>query len=173
MKLSVSVEGDIVAGLLRLMRPAAYAAANNAGRKAVFYIEKALGPYPPRTGKRYPSRSGRRRMAFTLTRSAGNKRVGRSVLVWYTASAPGEAPAQDTAAYRKSWSYRVVRRGFSFDAEIYSTLWDTFGRRLEFGGADSRGIYIAPRPHVRPALEKVKSANLLSMGGIPADAWSA
>jgi hypothetical protein len=67
----------------------------------------------------------------------------------YQASAEGEAPAIPTGGYRDSVIVEFVapshRRVGSYDKRA---------RRLELGGMDKRGVYIGPRPHLRPALDK-------------------
>lgn len=75
----------------------------------------------------------------------------------HQASAPGAPPAKDTGAYQDSWEtdYVTTPNGETIIATIYSTLWGVFGRRLELGGHGG-GVYIAPRPHVRPALESAE-----------------
>lgn len=72
----------------------------------------------------------------------------------HQASAPGEPPSPDTYRYLNSWETQVVTKpDGSVEAQVGSTLWNVFGRRLELGGKDKRGIYIAPRPHVRVVYE--------------------
>lgn len=69
----------------------------------------------------------------------------------HQASAPGEAPAPDRGTYRRSWGARVENGANVVYALVGTNLWTVFGRRLELGGSDSRGVYIAPRPHVAVA----------------------
>jgi hypothetical protein len=72
----------------------------------------------------------------------------------HRASAPGEPPSPDTYRYVNSWDTQVVTKADgSVEAQAGTPLWDVFGRRLELGGRDKRGIYIAPRPHVRVIFE--------------------
>lgn len=74
----------------------------------------------------------------------------------HQASAPGETPAPDRTVYRESWGARIVEAAGFVQSIIGTDLWEVFGRRLEFGGAGG-GVYIAPRPHVRPALEETNA----------------
>ena len=69
----------------------------------------------------------------------------------HQASSPGSPPASDTGAYADSWKTIFVETPTGGYVAIGSTLWDTFGRRLELGGSakGKSGSYIAPRPHVR------------------------
>lgn len=76
---------------------------------------------------------------------------------WHRASAPGDAPAVDLGNYRASWRTDVVRTKDHVEMVVWSPLWDIFGRRLELGGWGGRPRgYIAPRPHVRPVLERLQ-----------------
>jgi len=90
--------------------------------------------------------------------------------VQHQASAPGEAPAVLFGPLRNSightdpeWS----RKGgnFSVRSEVGPGLGKletdnetakTYSRRLEFGGIDSRGVKIEPRPYMAPTHEKVE-----------------
>jgi hypothetical protein len=73
---------------------------------------------------------------------------------WHIASAPGEPPAPDRGEYRDSWTAEAERTDSGVYAlRLMSSLWDRFGRRLELGGWGG-GVFIAPRPHVRPVLEE-------------------
>ncbi len=75
----------------------------------------------------------------------------------HRSSSPGEPPAVWTSAYRDSWDFRAVRSGSDVDVYFGSPLYKVFGRRLEWGGEHKRGrtrIYIAPRPHLRPAIRR-------------------
>jgi hypothetical protein len=64
----------------------------------------------------------------------------------HQASAPGEAPAILTGALDRSLDVTKVRLyHWRFSART------PYARRLEWGGIDSRGVYIAPRPYLRPA----------------------
>lgn len=76
----------------------------------------------------------------------------------HRASAPGDAPAVDLGSYRASWRTDVVRLANHVEMVVWSPLWNIFGRRLELGGWGGipRG-YIAPRPHLRPVLERLQT----------------
>lgn len=76
----------------------------------------------------------------------------------YVASAPGEPPAIRTGAYRDSWAPTpAVVQGESAVAAATSALRDDdgelLGLKLEFGGGNPP---IAPRPHIRRAIETAK-----------------
>jgi phage gpG-like protein len=68
---------------------------------------------------------------------------------FHRASAPGEAPAVDLGKLRAS--YEAERTG-SEAAMVFSN--SVYAARLELGGSDSRGRYIAPRPALKPAALK-------------------
>ena len=75
----------------------------------------------------------------------------------HRSSLPGEPPAVWTSAYRDSWDFRASRSGSDVDVYFGSPLYRVYGRRLEWGGEHRRGttrIYIAPRPHLRPAVRR-------------------
>lgn len=68
----------------------------------------------------------------------------------HQASAPGEYPASDTGRLANSISIDVRDQGdtIAVGPGIASDV--VYARRLEFGGTDSRGVTIEPRPYVRP-----------------------
>lgn len=70
--------------------------------------------------------------------------------VSHKASAPGEAPATDSGNLASHINHIFVNR---FTADV-GAIGVPYAARLEFGGKDSRGVYIAPRPYLRPALKK-------------------
>jgi hypothetical protein len=73
---------------------------------------------------------------------------------WHVASAPGEPPAPDRGEYRDSWTAETEKTEYgTYSLRLMSSLWEKFGRRLELGGWGG-GVYIAPRPHVRPVWEQ-------------------
>lgn len=87
----------------------------------------------PGSGRVYPSKTGH----------------GKHV-----ASKPGEAPSPDRREYMNSWNVEVIDDGDDgVILNVASEYWGVFGRRLELGGADYRGITIAPRPHLRPVID--------------------
>lgn len=73
----------------------------------------------------------------------------------HQASRPGEPPAPDLGLYRDSWEASIQITTDGIVASVVSRLWNVMGRRLELGGAGG-GVYIAPRPHVRPVLAQVE-----------------
>lgn len=100
-------------------------------------IVASMRDAPPRTGHEYPMRDQK-----------GT----------YTASAPGEAPAMPTGIYAGAWdttpavvvgdkvvAAAVNDRKTEDDAHF-------IGEILEYGTSDGK---IAPRPHIRPALDAV------------------
>jgi len=96
--------------------------------KAALYFEGAVKKKltGPRTGRIY--RIGKR---------------GRT----YQASAPGEPPAVKTGKLRQSIAHvGPTWDGDSVSAEVGSRL--VYAARLEFGGTDSRGVRILPRPYL-------------------------
>lgn len=81
----------------------------------------------------------------------------------HQASAPGEAPAVLYGALRNSAGHsQPVWDGWSVSAEVGIGLGtrpggggadpETYARRLEFGGIDSRGVRILPRPYLEPTV---------------------
>lgn len=99
-------------------------------------------------------------------------RTGRVYIIKgkpHVASAPGEPPAPITGRLRQSITHTdVVWNGDEASAEVGSS--DPKAARLEFGGVDSRGIRILPRPyfsttweeeepHMQAILDKAVSAH--------------
>jgi len=72
----------------------------------------------------------------------------------HQASAPGEAPATDSGRLVSHINFALSMRGMVASIGVHDLSNIVYARRLEFGGRDSRGIYIAPRPYARPALDK-------------------
>lgn len=74
----------------------------------------------------------------------------------YTASAPGEPPAQVTGALRQSIKTSVEGEGKTVIGKVGSDL--PYAARLEFGFRDTdslgRRYNMAPRPWLRPSFEK-------------------
>lgn len=91
------------------------------------------------------------------------KRSGRRYRVpntrrYYTASAPGEVPAQRTGQYRLKWDEKSYAQGNSVHAQIESRVRTdngkyNLGTLLEEG---SPGGKIAPRPHKQKIADKAK-----------------
>ena len=67
----------------------------------------------------------------------------------YTASAPGEPPAQATGRLRQSIKTSVKGEGKKVVGRVGTDL--DYGKKLEFG--DSK---VAPRPWLKPSFEKAK-----------------
>jgi hypothetical protein len=72
------------------------------------------------------------------------------------ASRPGETPGTETGELGKSLR-RSARRKRDMVTGIVGSI-AVFARRLELGGMDKRGIYIAPRPAWRPAMMEQRGA---------------
>lgn len=77
------------------------------------------------------------------------KRSGRIYIVNgrpHQASAPGEPPASMTGALRQSITHTdVIWSGETASGEVGTNK--PYGARLEFGGVDSNGVRILPRPY--------------------------
>lgn len=93
--------------------------------------------------------SVRKMQALLSMRGSGKIYRSKTGSGKHQASAPGEPPSTDTSKYRDSWKTVFIETPTGGYLTIGSTLWNVFGRRLELGGADKKGVYIAPRPHVR------------------------
>jgi hypothetical protein len=107
-----------------------------------------------------------------LMEKLSGQRTGKRYLVpgtsvTYQASAPGEPPAVARANLRKFISagnvfteplqrggpqvVQVQESGDELSVAIGPDISQVpYARRLEFGGRDSKGVYIAPRPYLRP-----------------------
>lgn len=77
---------------------------------------------------------------------------------YYTASAPGEVPAQRTGQYRLKWDEKSYAQGNSVHSQIESRVRTengkyNLGTLLEEG---SPGGKIAPRPHKKKIADKAK-----------------
>ena len=91
------------------------------------------------------------------------KRSGRRYRVpntrrHYTASAPGEVPAQRTGQYRLKWDEKSYSEGKSVHAQIESRVRTdngkyNLGTLLEEGSPNGK---IAPRPHKKKIADKAK-----------------
>lgn len=81
---------------------------------------------------------------------------------YYTASAPGEPPAQRTGNFRKRWDRKAFSTGTSRSREVHSQIESSvrtaggkyvLGQILEEG---TPGGKIAPRPYQEKIVEKAK-----------------
>lgn len=73
----------------------------------------------------------------------------------HIASAPGEPPAVLYGRLRNS----IAHTDPAWDRDTVESETGTnvrYARRLEHGGRDRRGVYIAPRPYFRPAIEQAE-----------------
>jgi len=73
---------------------------------------------------------------------------------WHRASAPGEAPATDSGRLASHINFTLSERGMKASVGVNDATNIVYAARMEFGGKDSRGVYIAPRPYIRPALRR-------------------
>lgn len=80
-----------------------------------------------------------------ITYYRGSKRAGTRVA--HVASAPGEPPAPDTGQYRASWHWVPGDDVLGPYVDIGTNM--QIGVYLEFGT-----IFMAPRPHLRPVIER-------------------
>ena len=72
----------------------------------------------------------------------------------HQASAPGESPANDTGRLVSHINHEIKDSGLSGTVGIHNLSSVPYARRLEFGGKDSRGIMILPRPYLFKAYNK-------------------
>lgn len=114
-------------------------------------IVTTMDPGPSRTGREYPVPG-----TGTIDPETGRRKRGTGVT--YRASAPGEPPAVRTGAYRDSWQVLPpviqgdqVKGGVASDAMTEDGQ-HFIGEVLEYGTNDGK---IAPRPHIRTALDEV------------------
>lgn len=114
-------------------------------------IVQAMDPGPARTGHEY-------RVPGTGTIDPESGKTKRSTGRTYKASAPGQPPAVRTGTYRDAWqvSPAVVAGDKVIAAATNSAKTEDdahfIGDILEYGTTDGK---IAPRPHIRPALDAV------------------
>lgn len=72
----------------------------------------------------------------------------------HVASAPGEPPAVLYGRLRQSITATgPVWNGVEVTGDVGSDM--VYARRLEFGGVDSRGVRILPRPYFEPTLQRL------------------
>lgn len=80
----------------------------------------------------------------------------------HRAAAPGEPPAVLIGALRNSIGHTEPKWvGLTVSSEVGSGLGagdaaNAYARRQEFGGVDSRGVYIPPHPHAAPTTQRVE-----------------
>ena len=107
----------------------------------------------------------------TIKKKLSGSRSGRTYKVSRTgkvhvASAPGEPPARMMGHLAGSIGHSQISwSGSTVSQEVGPGLGhspldgspdpsDSYARRLEFGGADSRGIIILPRPYMEPSVQE-------------------
>jgi hypothetical protein len=96
----------------------------------------------PKSGRLY--RKGRRRRGAGVARRRTKPRMHR-------ASAPGEAPARDTGNLANAIGIRQIGN-MTWEVYVRQPA-SKYGAALEFGSPRRR---LAPRPFMRPALERVR-----------------
>jgi hypothetical protein len=113
-----------------------------------------------RTGRRY-------RMPYTGTGQKVTKtgKIRKRKPRYYTASAPGEPPANRTGAFRESWqpAPRAIKKGERFvayaaigsDIKVKKGQGRFLGDLLEYGSEDGR---IKPRPYKQKIIERARPA---------------
>lgn len=130
-------------------------------------LEKKLKTLPQKTQKaifRTNERSAIKVLGTAQKSIQQGKKTGEVYLrgknrdIKHRASAPGEAPATDTGNLVSKLKYMVHPDELKITIGIHGENWQDvpYARRLEWGGSDSRGIYIAPRPYLQPAFEANK-----------------
>lgn len=110
------------------------------------------------------------RFTAELKTTLTGPRSGRTYIVSKTgkphvASAPGEPPAVLFGHLRNSMGHSKPRwNGLTVEGEVGSGLGVSesneqssgYARRLEYGGADSRGVKIEKRPYMEPTVERME-----------------
>lgn len=122
---------------LEVLRAAAEVAVDRAGLHLESAVKTTLGPASgPRTGLFYKvSKSG----------------------PLHQASAPGEPPAVLFGALRQSITHSAPKwEGWAVFTDVGSNK--VYARRLEWGGVDSRGVRILPRPYFEPTFLREQEA---------------
>jgi phage gpG-like protein len=88
----------------------------------------------------------------------GTGRVYERGETTHQASAPGQPPAVDTGRLRNSITHAgPTWQGDSVEAEVGTNV--EYAAVLEYGGTTGKGgrVRLAPRPFMRPALERAES----------------
>lgn len=99
---------------------------------------------------------GRVKQTLTGQRTGREYRVPNTQRT-YIASRAGEPPAVMTGRLRADIGHEGPKwDGDTVTAEVGTNV--EYAHRLEVGGRDARGVYIAPRPYMRPALEQARVA---------------
>ena len=104
-------------------------------------------------------RHGRRYKVPTTGTRVGEGRSIAGTGVWYTASAPGEAPANRLGGLRGSVDYKVHGEGQSLVGDVGTKL--KYGAPLEFGT-----LRMSARPWLKKSFEKAMDA-ILGIWGKP------
>lgn len=135
------LEGMGLAELEKLRGPAELAV-DRAGLLLENEVKRTLGPEGgPRTGRVY----------VVPASSARGPKGRRKNPPRHTASAPGEPPAILFGQLRQSIHHSAPTwEGWAVSTEVGTN--QPQARRLEWGGVDSRGIRILPRPYFEPSV---------------------
>ena len=104
-------------------------------------------------------RHGRRYKVPTTGTRVGEGRSIAGTGVWYTASAPGEAPANRLGGLRGSVDYKVHSEGQNLVGDVGTKL--KYGAPLEFGT-----LRMSARPWLKKSFEKAMDA-ILGIWGKP------
>lgn len=115
---------------------------------------RRLGPESTQVAKREIAAGALILQNAIRTAIASGSKSGRIYTrggVQHQASAPGEAPATDTGRLLGSINVETSPDGLSASIGVTELTNVPYARRLEFGGMDSRGVFIAERPYIRPA----------------------
>lgn len=134
---------------LEKLRATAEVAVDRAGLILESEVKRTLGPDSgPRTGAIYvvPASSARG--------PSGGRRKNPPR---HQASAPGEAPAVLFGRLRQSINHSAPKwEGWTVSTEVGTNV--EYARRLEWGGVDSRGVRILPRPYFEPSFLRAEPA---------------
>ena len=127
--------------------------------KLVFHTEEVIHSMEQAASKRMAEAVNEVRN--TVLETLSGDRSGRTYKVpgtgrTYTASAPGQPPAQATSGLRQSIKFSVEKEAGAVVGKVGTDL--KYGKRLEFGfmGVDSLGrrYNTAPRPWLKVSFEK-------------------
>jgi hypothetical protein len=98
----------------------------------------------------------------SLQKGPKSGRTYRRGDVLHRASAPGQAPATDTGGLVSSINHllNTTNKGLSGTVGVHASTGLKYALRMEFGGRDSRGVHIAPRPFMSPAYKRSRKGIL-------------
>lgn len=138
---------------LASLRAEAELAIDRAGRHLESAVKRTLGPDGgARTGRIYVVPRSSYKGAPAGTRNKARENPPR-----HQASAPGEPPARLYGDLARSITHSAPKwDGWEVQTEVGTNL--AKARRLEYGGVDSRGIRILPRPYFAPTVLREEMA---------------